>query len=103
MKPILFNTPMVQAILDGRKTTTRRVIKPKCRRDFIGSDFRGRPMECRLVDDETQEIIRSPQPSYQIGDVLYVRETWNADWCDHVIYKADGGSAMAAGYGAEPK
>lgn len=103
MKPILFNTEMVQVILDGRKTTTRRVIKPKCKLNFIGSDFRGRPMECRLVDDETQEIIRSPQPSYQIGDVLYVRETWNADWCDHVIYKADGGSAMAAGYGVEPK
>lgn len=80
MKQILFNTEMVRAILDGRKTTTRRVIKPKCKRNFIGSDFRGRPMECRLVDDETQEIIRSPQPSYQIGDVLYVRETWNADW-----------------------
>ena len=42
-------------------------------------------------------------PPYQPGDILWVRETWNGDWCDHYIYKADGGSAKAAGYVAEPK
>lgn len=103
MKPILFNTPMVQAILDGRKTSTRRVIKPKCRRNFIGTDFQKCPMECRMIDDETQEIIRQPNPPYQPGDILYVREAFNSDWCDHTIYKADGGSAKVAGYLAEPK
>lgn len=48
----------------------------------------------------TPRVIRPP---YQPVDILYVRETWNGDWCDHYIYKADGGSAKAAGYTAEPK
>lgn len=103
MKPILFNTEMVRAILDGRKTTTRRIIKPKCKRNFIGTNFQGFPMECRMIDIETQEIVRRAEPVYHVGDVLYVRETFNSDWCDHTIYKADGGSAKAAGYSAEPK
>src|SRR5574344_2023832 len=40
---------------------------------------------------------------YHPGDILYVRETWNSDWCDHAIYRADGGSAKSAGYTKEPK
>lgn len=40
---------------------------------------------------------------YQKGDLLYVRETFNSDWCDHTIYKADGGSAKAVGYAKGPK
>lgn len=63
-KPILFNTEMVRAILDGRKTTTRRVVKPQPL--FLSS----------LVI-----------PPYKVGDVLYVRETWQI-WKDH-RYDAD--------------
>ncbi|MDU1232703.1 MAG: hypothetical protein E6980_21460 [Clostridium sp.] len=36
MKPILFNTEMVQAILDSRKTTTRRIIKVNNSLEFMG-------------------------------------------------------------------
>lgn len=57
-KPILFNTPMVQAILDDRKTVTRRVIKyPSC------GYFEFEPPR-----------VKEP---YHFGDILYVRETWH--------------------------
>ena len=99
MKPILFNTEMVRAILDGRKTVTRRVVRRKELDAVLSSPFRiknpdipdGRFINC---------LCTAP---CETGDILWVRETWNGDWCDHYIYKADGGSAKAAGYAAEPK
>lgn len=68
-KPILFNTDMVRAILDGRKTVTRRVIKfPE-------------GMTGRLSESGATDHIFYPggikRPLYHTGDILYVRETWN--------------------------
>jgi hypothetical protein len=120
MKPILFNTPMVQAILAGTKTTTRRIIKPQpiCfgpnitlrphNDDFFISAEKGW-LRCRTCGNDPEYSCEGVdkshhwQPQYQKGDILYVRETFNSDWCDHTIYKADGGSAKEAGYSAEPK
>ena len=99
MKPILFNTEMVRAILEGRKTVTRRAIRPQPEGRPIRMTENSCYPGCYAIEG-TPRVIRPP---YQPVDILYVRETWNGVWCDHYIYKADGGSAKAAGYTAEPK
>lgn len=84
MKPILFNTKMVRALLAGRKTVTRRVVKPQPQVRPVPREegcyiYRGIP--CGL-DGMTNLA------PYRPGDIMYVRETWNrllGDW----IYKAD--------------
>lgn len=91
-KPILFNTEMVRAILDGRKTVTRRLIKPqpkerlsyifagygcgkwsypsKCSVEIWGADY-------QLPDDLTEkEKGMLWTPPCHTDDILYVRETW---------------------------
>jgi len=120
-KPILFNTEMVRAILDGKKTVTRRVIKNGNRTPAnVGRDkfytyvdaLNGKPFcgagfykdsDIFYVDGVVHTDAEYFKMPYKAGDILYVRETFNADWCDHTIYKADGGSAKEAGYSAEPK
>ncbi len=90
--PILFSTPMVQAILEGRKTMTRRVIKniPEGmhRVEQIGESLFeahwGIHSNGMFLDGATE--IKCP---YQPGDILWVRETW-CDWGGNYIYRADG-------------
>lgn len=84
-KPILFNTEMVEAILEGRKTVTRRVIKQNivncC--DF---DTDGTICGCCDKDGDWYEI--EDFAPYQIGDILYVRETWSKSSFGY-IYRTD--------------
>ena len=70
MKPILFNTQMVQAILEGRKTTTRRIIKVNNSLEFMGFKEGKALLGKGCCINET---IKAP---YMSGDILYVRETW---------------------------
>ncbi len=69
--PILFNTDMVRAILDGRKTVTRRVVKHNVE-DVLNSLYHKEHPE---VSDKII-IEKLCMPQYQPGDILYVRETW---------------------------
>ena len=76
-RPILFNAEMVRAIRDGRKTQTRRVIKPQPIRDYA-------------------ELV-SRCPYGAPGDKRWVRETWRDDSFDwewgtrqQIAYRADG-------------
>lgn len=78
IKPILFNTETVRAILDGRKSCTRRLVKTR-RKDACGfyvtkkadGTFSG-----IYEYDENESMFDNPlMPPYQPGDILYVRET----------------------------
>lgn len=77
IKPILFNTEMVRAILDGRKTCTRRILKHDVE-SILNSPYHKKHPE---VEDR-QIISKLCQPPYQPGDILYVRETWQC-WRAH--------------------
>ena len=66
--PILFNTDMVLAILDGRKTVTRRLIKPQPQGYF---EVNEKPLYIYDTDFQQGRIM----PPYQPGDILYVRES----------------------------
>ncbi len=81
--PILFNTEMVRAILDEKKTCTRRLVKPQPDENHIYT--------LGIVTDSTEKkdvgyfgfgvneygcSIQYARLPYQPGDILYVRETW---------------------------
>ena len=94
MKPILFNTPMTRAILEGSKRVTRRLVKPQPEgaHRVIGYEEDTNEFEllCGNNGDggiflDWSEVVKAP---YRIGDILYVRETW-ADVPSGYVYKAN--------------
>jgi hypothetical protein len=79
--PILFSTPMVQAILEGRKTMTRRIVKFK---PF--NEKHSRPKSVPFFDHSTNSI--SIFPYGKIGDILWVKETFTEYFPGEFEYKA---------------
>ena len=87
--PILFSTPMVQALLDGRKTQTRRVVKPQSnQRDWLTDSLLNSATITLIGNSNSNGFgvqlghpLGGPLafincPYGQPGDVLWVRETW---------------------------
>lgn len=96
IKPILFNTEMVEAILEGQKTQTRRTVKQPPIVGDIMRDEKG-----WYYEDGTRNG-HSLIPQFSTGDILWVRETWGKlTECDvfppyepheeRFIYRADRG------------
>ena len=93
-KPILFSTPMIQALLEGRKTQTRRVIKSL---DGIDQRSLGVNESCQANftivyqgGGNGSQALKCPYG--KIGDLLWVRETFadvNDHGCPAILYKAD--------------
>lgn len=105
VKPILFNTDMVRAILDGRKTVTRQMIKTQHKDAYgfnICRDAWGNITGVADYDESDLMAWDYNSPPYQPGDILYVRETWkyyekrvgsgeNCHIQRFIAYKADDG------------
>lgn len=111
-KPILFNTEMVQAILSNRKTITRRLIKPQPPEGYDYSQGLSNLFYAKFLNSNS-EIFLSKTPymapclNEEVGDILYVRETWqtgykgnvdeNGDGLLEYLYRADGDD-ISVGY-----
>lgn len=86
IKPILFNTEMVRAILDGRKSCTRRLVKFLAKKNPLWTGYIKDGL--MLYNGRNEPCIR--KAPYQPGDILYVRETWSEGYEDGTyIYRAD--------------
>ncbi len=96
MKPILFKTDRVRAILGGRKSVTRRgPFQMKIYTVLKGLYRADKNRLCALFHrPDDYYAVKSVRAPYQPGDILYVRETWAA-WsrteglAPKLYYKAD--------------
>jgi hypothetical protein len=99
--PILFSAPMVRAILDGRKTMTRRLVKPQPVFDEFGCWYPDEDSKKRkhyAQDNHFRKGLAIDFAKYKPGDLIWVKETFCYTPIDmgcrshKITYKADGSS-----------
>lgn len=88
IKPILFNTDMVRAILDGRKRCTRRLVRKSIENKYLEYDEWVHTVASPEITYLREKEFYEKYPPYQPGDILYVREAW-MDYAGRTVYKAD--------------
>ncbi|MDX9719019.1 MAG: hypothetical protein RBT67_16760 [Thauera sp.] len=107
-RPILFSAPMVRAILEGRKTQTRRIVKPQPYIDDqgnscwngrnFGQDFSGPHIQAIASPIPSSKTKRVHCPFGKPGDRLWVREAWaetdREDGTPVIAYRAGGNIAI---------
>jgi hypothetical protein len=86
IKPILFNTEMVRAILEGRKTQTRRILKT---RHGGKLEIHDDPGGVTRLCEKSGSVCHGLIPPYEAGDILWVRETFLNCFGNRFLYKAD--------------
>lgn len=93
IRPILFNTDMVEGILEYRKLNTRRIVKPQPKKDMkykLGYCVNGDKKDIGKFGFGSHECgghVIYVKPPALVGDILWVRETWS-EWTDGYVYKA---------------
>lgn len=110
-RPILLNAEMVRAVLDGRKTQTRRMLTPRHLKMIDTAAIIGEcyELESGHLHENSQSYYREWCPFGAVGDRLWVRETWQGPLVgyddaysmfkdpkpyqkvENCVYRADGG------------
>ena len=89
-RPILFSAPMVRAILEGRKSQTRRVVKPQPFAGWYPSKCTNGWGFCHPQGEAPAVLFQCP---YGVpGDRLWVRETWAYFNADEDLYQKNKGA-----------
>lgn len=83
-RPVIFNGEMVRAIIDGRKTQTRRAISDRHLHliDVASQVGECYPLESGIDHANSQSYYREHCPFGQVGDRLWVRETFAGHYLD---------------------
>ena len=96
--PLIFSTPMVQAILEGRKSMTRRIIKPRTGCGlFQVSIAQFEPnyygfyhdKSVQSLDEDERAVSDVRCPFGEIGEIFWVKETFGRTMDEDLVNKAD--------------